>query len=581
MAGTKDASPDPSFLLDAFAVRMAVLRRFRFFRLCIGWIALTALLSSSLEAAAEDFALEGRWRPAQPAETVADLHVDDARLQRFDPARLSPFPSPSQETWLLLQPADGHWPTRPWALSVAGAGLQTVSVYLPGAAEGMRARVGRRDASTWPGHGRLVFPVESPLTAGEPIRLHVDSHGVIASSLRFEAQPLADFLAADTYRLALASAALAIMLAMATMALFFALRLHDATFLYYAVFILAYAFILGMQGNYLFEPLGWTALAETPRLWARIAVTLAVASAVLFLIRFADLARYAPRTRLVLLGYAGLMAATAAAGVVPVLDAIGRAVINPLLVLGGLLLIFSCTLAAWRGSRYARFFLLGWTPLLAITALGSLQHYRFARGWSWSDEAGLLAGALEALIFSLGLADRTLVRRRAHEQARKQADIDPLTGLYNRRAWNERLPRLEQQARLGSAPLSLLFLDLDRFKELNDRHGHEAGDAMLRRLAQTMRAELREEDAIGRYGGEEFVVALPGLDAVRAARIAERIRVRLQEHTDEALGVASTVSIGVATLDADEDVAHLLRRADRAMYDAKKSGRNRVVVAER
>lgn len=539
------------------------------------------LLSWSFEAAAAEFALEGRWRPAQPAETAADLRSDDARLQRFDPERLTPFPSAGQQAWLLLQPAAGGWPARPWALSIAGAGLQTVTVYLPGAAQGVSARAGRRDAATWPGHGRLVFPVESPLPAGEPIRLHVDARGVIASSLRFEAQPLADFLAADTRRLALTSAALAIMLAMATMALFFALRLHDPTFLYYAAFILAYAFILGLQGNYLYEPLGWSALADSPRLWARIAVTLAIVSAVLFLIRFADLARYAPRGRRLLIGYAGLIAATAAAGVVPALDALGRVAINPLLVLGGVLLVGVCALAAWRGSRYGRFFLLGWTPLLATTALGSLQHYRFASGWSWSDEAGLLAGALEALIFSLGLADRTLVRRRAHEQARKQADLDPLTGLYNRRAWNERLPPLERQARSGRAPLSLLFLDLDHFKELNDRHGHEAGDAMLRRLAQTMRAELREQDAIGRYGGEEFVVALPGLDAPRAARIAERIRRRLQEQTGDAQEVASTVSIGVADLGDGEDVAQLLRRADRAMYEAKRSGRNRVVVAER
>lgn len=565
---------------DASAVRLAVFRRLRGLCRCAAGLLLAMLLYCA-PAAAQDFVLEGLWRPAQPGETAADVQRDDARLQRFDPARLTEFPSPDQEAWLLLLPASGRWPAQPWALSVAGAGLQTVTVYLPGAARGVSARVGRRDAATWPGYDRLAFPVEAPLAGSEPIRLHLDAHGVIASALRFEAQPVADFLATGAQRLALASAALAIMLAMATMALFFALRLRDTTFLYYAAFVLAYAFILALQGNYVFEPLGWFALAAAPRLWARIAVTGAVVSAVLFLIRFADLARYTPRGRRLLLAYAGLMLATAAAGVIPALDALGRVAINPLLVLGGVLLVGVCALAAWRGSRHARFFLLGWTPLLAITALGSLQHYRFARGWTWPDEAGLLAGALEALIFSLGLADRTLVRRRAHEQARKQADLDPLTGLYNRRAWNERLPPLEQQARLRGVPLSVLFLDLDRFKELNDRYGHEAGDATLRRLAQAMRAELREQDAVGRYGGEEFVVALPGLDAARAARIAERIRRRLQEQAGDAQGIASTVSIGVADLGEGEDVAQLLRRADRAMYEAKSSGRNRVVVAGR
>jgi diguanylate cyclase (GGDEF)-like protein len=539
---------------------------------------LTALLAPA-SALAQEFALEGRWRPARPAEAAAGLHDADAPLQRFDPARSTRFPSPDGLAWLLLEPSGGRWPAQPWVLSVSGAGLQSVTVHLPGRGEGLRARVGRRDAGTWPGHGRLAFPVEAPLTAGAPIGVLVDARDVIASSLRFHAEPVADYLAADAWRLMLAGASLGVMLAMATMALFFAARLHDATFLFHALFLSAYAFILAFQDNYLFEPLGWTALAGAPRLWGRVAVSAGIVAAVLFLVRFADLARYAPRGRRVLLAYAGLVAATALAGVVPLLDAFGRAAINPLLVLGGVLLVGVCAQAAWRGSRYARFFLLGWTPLLAITALGSLQHYGVARAWSWPDEAGFLAGALEALIFSLGLADRTLVLRRAHEQARRQADIDPLTGLYNRRAWSERLPLLEQQARLGGAPLSLLFLDIDHFKELNDRHGHEAGDAMLRRLAEAMRAELREEDAIGRYGGEEFVVALPGMDAARAARIAERIRQRLQDQAG-AGGIASTVSIGVATLAAGERMDLLLRRADRAMYEAKRSGRNRVAVAE-
>ena len=133
--------------------------------------------------------------------------------------------------------------------------------------------------------------------------------------------------------------------------------------------------------------------------------------------------------------------------------------------------------AAWHGSRYAYFFLAGWTPLLIVTVIGSLQLYGIAAGWTWSDEAALGAGAFEALVLSLGLADRSLALRRDRDHARRLADIDSLTGLYNRRGWTDRVLALDEELRRDGASYSVLFLDLDRFKELNDRLGHEAGDA--------------------------------------------------------------------------------------------------------
>jgi diguanylate cyclase (GGDEF)-like protein len=236
--------------------------------------------------------------------------------------------------------------------------------------------------------------------------------------------------------------------------------------------------------------------------------------------------------------------------------------------------------AAWHGSRYAWFFLAGWTPLLAVTVLGSLQLYGIADGWTWSDDAALGAGALEALVLSLGLADRSLALRRDRDHARRLADIDALTGLYNRRGWTDRVLALDEDLRREGASYSVLFLDLDRFKELNDRLGHEAGDAALRTLATVMREELREQDIIGRFGGEEFVVALPGADRLHAARVAERIRARLQAlAAEDPADALRTVSIGVATLNDGETTSALLKRADKAMYAAKAAGRNRVVHA--
>jgi diguanylate cyclase (GGDEF)-like protein len=551
-----------------------------------GWSCLVLSLLFALVAlfplpgSAADVPLQGGWRPAVAGEQAASVARDDRRLQRFDPARLQAFGTSEAGSWILLWPARGTWPASPFVLEARGAGLQTLVFQPPGFAAARSARSSRIDPRAWPGHGRLAFVVDAAPAPGQALRLHVDARGVIAAPMTFAVRPVAAYLRADARWLAFASACLAMMVAMAVMALFFALRLRDPTFVHYAGFVLAYALILGLQTGYVFEPLGWGWLSGSLRTLGRIATVASVVFAILFADRFANLRRHLPNGRRLLLGYAALIAALGAIGMVPGLDALARALINPLLVLGGPLLLFASVLAAARGSRYAAFFLLGWTPLLAVTVVGGLQPYGMLPGWTWAGDAALAAGALEALVLSLGLADRSLALRHDRDQARRLADIDPLTGLHNRRAWSERLLVLDEAMRREGRPLSLLFLDLDRFKELNDRLGHEAGDAALRAMALAMRAELREEDEVGRYGGEEFVVALPGSDDAHALQAAERIRARLHQRAmHDPAGAMPTVSIGVATLEPGEDLPTLIKRADGAMYAAKAAGRNRVLQA--
>jgi len=533
-----------------------------------------------LPGSAAEVPLQGGWRPAVAGEQAGAVERGDPRLRGFDPARLQAFGAGGAGNWILLWPAKGAWPAPPFVLEARGAGLQTLALQPPGPGLARSAHSSRVDPQAWPGHGRLAFVVDVAPAPGQALRLHVDAHGVIAAPMTFAVRPVADYLRADARWLAFASACLAMMVAMAVMALFFALRLRDPTFVHYAGFVLSYALILGLQTGYVFEPLGWGWLSGSLRSLGRIATAASVVFAILFADRFANLGRYLPKGRRLLLGYAALVAALAAIGMVPGLDALARALINPLLVLGGPLLLFASVLAAARGSRYAAFFLLGWTPLLAVTVIGGLQPYGMLSGWTWAGDAALAAGALEALVLSLGLADRSLALRRDRDQARRLADIDPLTGLHNRRAWSERLFALDEALRREGQPLSLLFLDLDHFKELNDRLGHEAGDAALRAMALAMRAELREQDEVGRYGGEEFVVALPGSDGAHALQAAERIRARLHQRAmHDPAGAMPTVSIGVATLRPGEDLPTLIKRADGAMYAAKAAGRNRVFQA--
>ncbi|MEO7430925.1 MAG: diguanylate cyclase [Dokdonella sp.] len=540
------------------------------------------LLLLCAPAFAAKLTLDGGWRAADAGETAASVTRADARIQRFDPARQKAFSGGANGNWVLLWPAQGLWPAAPWVLEVRSPGLQTVTLYPPDPAIERPARLMQPGADTWPGHGQLVFPIDRPPLQGEPLRLRVDARGVVPAPMMFSVLPVVEHLRRDAGWLAFASACLGIMAAMAIMALMFALLLRDPAFLFYAMFVLAYALILALQTGYVADPLAWHAAANAPRLWGRIATTLCVVFAILFLDRFAQLQRYAPTGRLLLFVYAGALALISLLGLaVPVADTWGLALTNPMLIIGGPLLLGVAALATVRGSRYAGFFLLGWTPLLGVTVLGGLQSFGFADWWTGNDSGAFGAGALEALILSLGLADRSLVLRRDRDHARRLADIDALTGLYNRRAWTERTLALVDAIGPAHPPLSALFLDLDHFKELNDREGHESGDSVLRALAAVMVDEVRQQDVIGRFGGEEFVITLPGADREHALRVGERIRRGLRDRTaNDSVHATQTVSIGAATLQPGEDVTALLKRADEAMYAAKAAGRNRVVFGD-
>ena len=541
---------------------------------------LLVLALCAIRAGADETVLQGAWRPARAQESPAALTPAAPGMQVFDPARAHAFPSGEAGSWILLWPARGEWPAAPFVIEVDAPGFQSARFFPPDAGPVQSARL-MSTGNALPGIDRLAFRVARAPFAGEPLRLLLDSRDVMPSSVSFAVRPIDDYLRADTRWVAFASVCLAAMLTVLLVAIFFCIRLGDPAFAYYSVFNLAYATILALQSGYVVEPLGWSFMAAAPLVWGRIATVLGVVFAILFISRFADLRHYAPRWRAFLLGYAGIIVVLAACSALPVsgVHAFVRGAINPLLALGMLSALAAGVLATIRGSRYALFFVAGWAPLLLINALGSAQPYPWVPDWVSGDAAALAAGAFEALVLAFGLVHRSAVMRREHTQARRLADIDPLTGVFNRRAWARRLAEAQGRTRLRGESLSLLFLDLDRFKEINDRLGHEAGDRALQTVADVMREELRDLDEIGRYGGEEFVVALPGADAQRAMQIAERIRRSLQLLASGAAdGGMPTVSIGVASTRGELDPETLVRHADRAMYVAKKSGRNKVVL---
>ena len=188
--------------------------------------------------------------------------------------------------------------------------------------------------------------------------------------------------------------------------------------------------------------------------------------------------------------------------------------------------------------------------------------------------------ALENVLLNLAYPLRNALR---YEEVLRASARDPLTGLGNRAALDAALERELAAANRHAQPLSLIILDVDHFKRINDRHGHLVGDAVLRALASMVSGEIRDSDIALRYGGEEFVVVLARTARNGAELLAERIRKRVAREAIDVGGrsLGITVSLGTSTLEAGDDTESLLARADAALYVSKQCGRNRVTSRSR
>ena len=186
---------------------------------------------------------------------------------------------------------------------------------------------------------------------------------------------------------------------------------------------------------------------------------------------------------------------------------------------------------------------------------------------------------------------RTQVRRKRYaeslrnnvEQAIEMAVVDALTGLHNRRYFDMHLSSLLDQAAQESKPLSLLVLDIDFFKKINDTYGHDAGDEILRALAGRIRRAVRSVDLVCRLGGEEFVIVMPETSIDVAGRVAERVRRAVEAEPfnvkEGQMAVPVTISIGIADRGSDANPDFIYKSADKALYESKATGRNKVTLA--
>lgn len=223
------------------------------------------------------------------------------------------------------------------------------------------------------------------------------------------------------------------------------------------------------------------------------------------------------------------------------------------------------------------------TELFTAIATGAdLPTYRGEREY-YRKDGSIMYGELQVIphvdedgnvIEILGVTRDISDRRLYEQELRRMAVTDPLTGVWNRRHGEALLTADIAEARRTGRPLSVLMLDIDHFKVINDTFGHEAGDRVLTEMTDLMQTFLRDDDVLCRWGGEEFVLVLRDFDVPEASLLAETLRRTVE--SSHLNGAKVTVSIGLATLDVNDTLASLLDRADQALYDAKGSGRNTV-----
>lgn len=432
-----------------------------------------------------------------------------------------------------------------------------------------------------------IYILPAGLAAGQSVYVHATATSPGPTGMRFSTSTLPETLttAADHARMiALSFGAL---MAMAVAALLIWFVLSDRLLLLYAtLFALQALYIAYLSGQGFEWPVLSLALPVIGYTWNVIAAFMG-AVACLFVREIAELQRFSPRVHKLFGWFAVTFVVLAFANFADMIG-LGEIVVaigNLVFVISAVTTLVVAFLAWRRDNRAAGWFLVAWGLLETLTIATAL-HLLFSRGEG--ESALLLYYALPAsmvaaaVLIALGVADRLRDQRLALTDAERRAQSDALTGVLNRRSLLERLDGACLRARARGLPIALLFIDLDHFKQINDTHGHPAGDACLKAIIGPIQAELRQSDVIGRYGGEEFVVILSSADAAAAQPIAERIRQRVAESSVPGFGapIHLTCSIGIATSDTlGVWGEHLIARADEAVYAAKRCGRNCVQIA--
>jgi len=520
--------------------------------------------------------------PQRPAPTPAQV-IHGGMDPDFVPSRTTHTPNAveTQRWYRLTIDRDWHEDSSP-VLNFTGAIYIPITVFTP---PDYRAHVlwfAQTDQPWRFSRHHLALELTNGLRAGEPIYVRIAADN-FTRQIRADITDMASYQAQDLTHVRLVTLFSSVQFTMILAAFCLWLVLRDRVLLYFIGYtgcqlmnqLLMSGELYEIPGGSLLVPLG----THAPWLFVALSAPLLFS----FIIEFCELHSITPRAARVISRMRWPFLVIAALLCFPFAERMHllASAYNLWFIVSALFALGTIILAASRHGRQARFFLVAWLPQVLLTVMRLSQVLLALDLPRWLEYALPFAMAFCSVVVTIGLADLSLRARRERDMAHHLADHDALTGILTRRALVRRLQEAVAQARPQHQPLSLIFLDMDHFKSVNDRYGHQTGDACLRAVAEAIIDELRPTDSLGRYGGEEFIALLPGTSLEQAMAVGERIRRCIETMSVHARGnsLQMTISMGVSCLTGSTDTADdLIARADAALYRAKTQGRNCVVA---
>lgn len=479
--------------------------------------------------------------------------------------------------WWRLQLAPGTGVSSDWVLAIKEVYDAELVAYLPPDYRPLRISGFDSDRGQIGSRHRLALTLPAQY-ALQPVYLHLlDGRH---QPMRVSAAPLLDYVAEDLARVRYTSMILAALFLLGLVAAIYSVALRRWHLLLFAFWVLTAAiYVMVMSGEIVAFVHDAGLLRHAMRLLSA-AINIGLVAVYFFIIQFLSITDHYPRVARLM--YAILIGSLALLGllIVDPGSSFGNQINNIAVITLALLSLGVAAARARAGSMQGWFFLAGWGVLSMAGTLRAGYFLQLRGTPDWLEVLHPAAQVFGALVLVLATARAARYAEREMQMARSVARTDPLTRLPNRSRLDRDLGELMLQADQGGQPLCVLFLDLDHFKAINDRHGHAFGDRCLVMVGNLLRRHVRASDLIVRYGGEEFVIALDGAGRERGIAAAESLRAAVEESGKEIDGrrIGLTVSIGLGDYRPGDRVETLLARADAALYCAKREGRNRVAV---
>ena len=302
-------------------------------------------------------------------------------------------------------------------------------------------------------------------------------------------------------------------------------------------------------------------------------------SGLVFAIRFLDLRVYFPRARKAVIAFCATFGALLVAAFLLDSQKLALLAAFTFAILFTAVMLFLGVISVRAGQKPAKYFLIAALAGMAGALLTALSTWGFIPYNSWTFRAVEIGMLIDATLLALALGYQFRVGQEERLRAERLAQLDPLTGLNNRRAFYDKTGALWSQAVRHGHATSVMLLDIDRFKQINDVHGHAHGDDVLKAVTQVLKTSIREEDVLARWGGEEFIVFLPETGREEGMALAERLRTRIAalRVPAEAGETMLTASFGIAQVEGHHATLDaLIASADECLYQAKQRGRNQV-----